>query len=436
MNIVNHLVEEYFEVVNGQLTVEGVAVSEIAKQYETPFFFYLPSIFHKKLSRLRLALPGFEICYAVKANPSPGIVQYFIKENCGLNVATSTELFLAISCGCPCSRILLSGAGKTNRELVAGCEKSVAEIYAESLEEVRQISLLAEKRRQNIRVSLRINPGEVSINGKVYMPAAPAAYGFDEEMVDIAVEAILRQPRLKLCGINAYWGTQHLDDQVLCQTYRHILSLAGRITEKFKIDIETIDFGGGFGVPYYANENEFALEAFGKSVQSLIEEARHCVGIEKARFVIEPGRYLVADGGLYVTRVMNCKDSRDKHFIVVDGGIHHHLAATGNLGQVIKKNFPMAIANRMNEPHDVIYNITGRQCTSLDTLARNIALPAVQEGDILVIFQSGAYVRSVSPLGFRSHPEPIEIMMEKESMKIIRRNSCEQDILRGTSLDK
>jgi len=430
------IIESYFSVSEGQLVAGGRRISELAEEFGTPLYVYSPEVLRRKMKDMACALPGFDVYFSVKSNPTPAIVQVLLGEGCGLNVATTGELFLARECGCAPEKIILAGAGKTDRELEAGVRSCVEEIYAESLAEIEKLSCLANTHRREVRVGIRMNPGEISWQDKVVMDQKPAAYGFDEADLEEAVHKIRISENLEFCGINVYFGTQILSVDLLLGAYSYAFDIAAQVADAADRQLRTIDFSGGFGVPYYPNEKELPLEDFACQLQAIISQARQHSGLERTRLVVEPGRYLVSEAGLYVTRVIARKRSYGKEYLIVDGGIHHHLAATGNLGHVIKRNFPIAVANRICEEHVEYMDIVGRQCSSLDTLARNAKLPAVCPGDTVVFFQSGAYARSVSPLGFRSHPAPPEVMVENGRARLVRVGGDNSNVICGTCLDK
>ncbi len=429
------LVASHFGVKGDVLQLGGVAATELVERYGSPLYVYAPAVFRSKLERLRRALPDFEVHYAVKANPTPAVLDFFVQEGCDLDVATCGELSLSIAVGCPPSRIMLAGAGKTQDELLAAARAEIAEIHVESVDEIERLAKLAPELGRRIAVGLRLNPGRVDYGEEESIEAKPAGYGFDEEMLEEATRAVLAADGLELTGLHVYFGTQHLDVDLMVAAWGHVLALAERLCALADEPLRTIDFGGGLGVPYYKNESEFDVEEFGRRLAPLVARARRVPGLADANLVTEPGRYLTAEGGVYLTRVIARKHSRGQEFVVVDGGINHHLAATGNLGHVLKRNFPLALANRMGAEPSLQAEVVGRQSTALDTLARKAKLPAPEVGDIVAFFQSGAYARSSSPLQFRSQEEPAEVFAENGQARLVRKRSGETDLLRGTILD-
>jgi diaminopimelate decarboxylase len=194
--------------------------------------------------------------------------------------------------------------------------------------------------------------------------------------------------------------------------------------------LETLDFGGGLGITYFPHEQELDIQSFGAAITSLTEGIRCDPLFDGTRFFVEPGRYLAGESGVYVTRINDIKVSRGKKFLIVDGGMNHHLAASGNLGQTIKRNYPVAILNKLSDRHEDVVDVVGPLCTPLDILARGINLPCASVGDLIGVFQSGAYARSASPLGFLSHSAPPEVLVDTARHCLIRHRGDPADYLR------
>jgi diaminopimelate decarboxylase len=252
------------------------------------------------------------------------------------------------------------------------------------------------------------------------MGGKSAPFGIDEECLESALEAVISKSELELAGIHLFTGTQILDVDVLLSQYRKGLDIGRRVARNLGRPLRTIDLGGGLGIPYFANEAPLDLEGFCTGLNRMMADVREDELLEGTRFVLEPGRFLVGEAGLYVTRIVDVKVSRGKKFLIVDGGMNHHLAASGNLGQTIKRNYPVAILNKLDIPIQGAVDVVGPLCTPLDVLARGVQLPPGDIGDLLGIFQSGAYARSASPLGFLSHPTPPEVLVSVDGSQLIR----------------
>jgi diaminopimelate decarboxylase len=424
------LVARHFGARGGELLVGGIAVGELAARHDTPVFVYDAGTLTRQWRALRAALPDrFEIFYSVKANPNQHVLRCFLERGCGLEVASSGELCQALAAGCPAERIFFAGPGKTEAELATALDREVGEIHVESRVEARRLAELARRRRRPSRVALRVNLCASVEGGGLRMGARPAPFGIDEDQLDATVDAIGAEPWLDVVGLHLYLGTQVLDAGVLVAQYGAALETARRLAKRLGRPLSTIDLGGGLGVPYFEHERRLDLDRLRRGAARLAEEAAADPALASARLVLEPGRFLVAEAGIYVARVTDVKVSRGRTFVVTDGGMHQHLAASGNLGQTIRRNFPVAVVNKLDQPGGEAVDVVGPLCTPLDVLARGIRLPPVAIGDLIGVFQSGAYARAASPLGFLSRPSPPEVMVAQGRDRLVRRRGRDEDHL-------
>ena len=425
------LIARNFAVAGGELRIGGLSVGSLAERYGTPLYLYDAHVLHQKWQLLRSALtPEFTIAYSVKANPNPALLEYFLAKHCDLEIASAGEFHCALRAGCPPSRILFAGPGKTEAELELVVKEGIGEIHAESLGEIRRIGAIAERLTTRSRVAVRVNPGAAAQGGAMRMGGKPAPFGIDEEALDDALQALLSTASIEFRGIHLFAGTQILDHTVLVSQYRKGLEIAGRIAARAGRPLPTVDFGGGLGIPYFDGDRDLDMDRLRDEIAVIMAEVRTQPAFSGTRFVVEPGRYLVGEAGIYVARVTDVKVSRGKRFLILDGGMNHHLAASGNLGQVIKRNFPIGLVNRLDDPLGEMVDVVGPLCTPLDTLARDVQLPHARVGDLVGVFQSGAYGRSASPLSFLSHPAPPEVLVEGGVDRLIRSRGTYEDPLR------
>ena len=436
MNHASRLITKYFSAEEGELSIGGVPVSRLTEEYGTPLFVYDRSIIEKKWSLLRKALPdSFSIYYSVKANPNQTILKVFLEKGAGLEIASAGEFCQALSAGCHPSQILFAGPGKTERELELVLSQGIGEIHIESLVEAERIDAIGRRLGLRASVALRVNPGGDSEGGAMRMGGRPAPFGVDEEILEDVLDRLLAFPALNVRGVHLYTATQILDDEILANQYSRGIEIARRVATRLNNPLQTLDFGGGFGIPYFEHDNELETGNLREALDRLFAPLTNDWLFSGTRFLVEPGRYLVGEAGIYVTRVNDVKISRGKKFLIVDGGMNHYLAASGNLGQTIKRNFPVTVLNRTNSPADEVVDIVGPLCTPLDVLARGVTLPKVQIGDLIGVFQSGAYARSASPLGFLSHSSPPEVWTDGASHTLIRRRGDAGDYLRDQCFD-
>ena len=420
MNHARAVIDRWFSQTAGELLVGGKRVSEIVAECGTPAFVYDGAVLERKWEMLRAALPDrFDLFYSVKANPNRVFLQRFVERGAGLEVASAGEIRRALQAGCPARLISFAGPGKADAELELAIEHDVGEIHVESLREAERLAAIARPRQVTARVAVRVNPQPEASGGAMRMGGKSTPFGIDEESLEPVVRSLRGEPALALRGIHLYVGTQILDARTLLAQYRHGLDIARRVAAWCGVPLATVDLGGGLGVPYFAGESELEIDAFGRGLRELIDEIDGDAAFAGTRFVLEPGRYLVAEAGVYVARVLDVKTSRGRTFAVIDGGMHHHLAASGNLGQVIKRNFPIAVLNKLDRGEEQEVDVVGPLCTPLDVLGRGVPLPAVEEGDLVGVFQSGAYALSASPTGFLSHPPPAEVLVADGTAQLI-----------------
>jgi diaminopimelate decarboxylase len=425
------LIKDYFPSSERELFIGGVAVSELAHQYQTPLFVYDRGVMDKKWSLLRDALPpAFSIYYSVKANPNQTILKHFLAKGAGLEVASAGEFCQALAAGCSPEKIVFAGPGKTEPELELVLGKGIGEIHLESVREAERVSAIAERQGLRARVALRVNPSGEAEGGAMRMGGRPAAFGVDEESLEEVLDRLLSLKNLDFRGMHLFTGTQILDFQTLVNQYRKGLEIARLVAARLKRPLHTLDFGGGLGTPYFPHEEPLDTIQLKTALDILFKPLYDDPLFAGTQFMVEPGRYLVGEAGVYVCRVNDIKVSRGKKFLILDGGMHHHLAASGNLGQTIKRNYPVAVLNKLNEPAEETYDLAGPLCTPLDVLARAAKLPRIDVGDLIGVFQSGAYARSASPLGFLSHPPPPEVWVDNGSHCLIRRRGEFRDYLR------
>src|SRR5882672_11551516 len=406
-DLVGLLTAKYFPKSGEALVVGDISLTQLAESYGTPAFIYDRSVFDHKYDALRKALPArFSIYYSMKANPASAVVKHFLRRGCGIEIASLGEFRKALEAGCLADRILFAGPGKSEAELELVLSQGIGEIHMESLTEAKRIATICRRLGRRAQVAIRINPAGEAEGGAMRMGGRPTPFGMDEEILDQVLEAVLAEPELDLCGIHLFTGTQILDAATLHNQYRHGLSIARRVVKRLGRPLRTLDFGGGLGIPYFAHEQELNLECLRKGLVTLCEEVDTDRRFEGTQFLVEPGRFLAGEAGVYLTRISDIKTSRGKKFLIVDGGMNHHLAASGNLGQTIKRNFPVALLTKLEHNPTEVVDVVGPLCTPLDVLARDLALPTAEVGELIGVFQSGAYARTASPLSFLSHPTP------------------------------
>lgn len=421
VKVTNHgyaLARELFAVRGDDLIVGGLAVREIVARLGSPAYLYDGAAMRRAYRRLAGVLDGFaSIYYSAKANPARRVIRLFVEEGAGVEIASLGEYHAAIAAGAAPERILFAGPGKRQAELAEVIEGGIGEIHIEGLDEIARLRAIG----RPVRASLRINPVPAVQAGAMRMGGKATAFGFDEEDLDAAIAAVAAVPNIELVGVHVYGGTQILDAAALIESWRHAITLAARVARTTGNPLATVDLGGGLGIPYYAGEKPLDLDAVAAAIPDLAGLMRSEPLLAGARAIVEPGRFLTAEAGLYVSEINAVKISRGVRFLVLEGGMNHHLAASGNLGQVIKRNYPVVAPARMAAAPDLPATVVGPLCTPLDTLARDTGLPPLAAGDLVAVLQSGAYGLTASPIHFLSHPPPAEALVENGSIERIER---------------
>jgi len=404
-----HVPMDQFAVVNGELVIGGQPISSLAAHVgSTPFYAYDSALIRKRVSELRKVLPDFmDLHYAMKANPMPEVVAMMVGLVDGVDVASGGELQAALDAGADAAHVSFAGPGKRTAELQLAVQSGIR-TNVESMRDVRALAAVSRDLGLPARVAVRVNPDFELKSSGMKMGGGATPFGIDEEQVPAVLEEI-GLLGLNFEGFHVYAGSQNLRAGAIVDAQNRTLELAVRLGKYAPSAVQSLNLGGGFGVPYFPGEQHLDLATIGEHWAGLAERARR--ELPGARLAVELGRYLVAEAGVYVARVLDRKVSRERVFLVVDGGMHHHLAASGNFGQVIRKNYPVAIGNKMGFADAEVCSVVGPLCTPLDILADRVVLPVASEGDLVVVFQSGAYGASASPKAFLSHPHCAEILV-------------------------
>ncbi len=398
-----------FPVVAGQLQIGGQPLTRLADRIgRTPFYAYGREQLSARVQSLREALPaGIELHYAMKANPMPAVVGHMARLVDGIDVASGGELQVALDAGADPREISFAGPGKTELELRQALAAGIL-INIESFREVTLLARLSAETGYAARVAVRVNPDFELKSSGMKMGGGPKQFGVDAEQVPELL-AQIGQAGLGFEGFHLFAGSQNLRPEAIIEAQQKSFELALRLAQAAPAPVRTLNLGGGFGIPYFPGEQRLDLAPIGQNLAALQTRARQELG--GTRLVIELGRYLVGEAGVYVCRVVDRKVSRGQVYLVTDGGLHHHLAASGNFGQVIRKNYPVAIGNRMDAETEPGVSVVGPLCTPLDLLGERMSLPHAEPGDLVVVFQSGAYGVSASPQNFLSHPAAAEVLV-------------------------
>jgi diaminopimelate decarboxylase len=391
------------------LLIGGIPLPRLAARVgQTPFYAYSRAAITQRVAELRAALPqDVHLHYAMKANPMPAVVQHLAGLVDGIDVASGGELRVALDTGMEPAKISFAGPGKGEAELSCAIAAGIV-LNLESEGEMERAAVIGQRLAIVPKVNVRVNPDFELKSSGMKMGGGPKQFGVDAERVP-AMLARIAALGLDFHGFHIFSGSQNLKAAALQEAHEKTFALALRLAEAAPRAPRILNIGGGFGIPYFPGEERLDLAAVGQNLARIMEEVRP--RLQGAEVVIELGRYLVGEAGAYVCRVVDRKESRGQVFLVTDGGLHHHLSASGNFGQVIRKNYPVVVGTRVAGGPRELASVVGPLCTPLDLLADQMELGRAQAGDLVVVLQSGAYGATASPAAFLSHPAAVEVFV-------------------------
>jgi len=374
----------------------------------TPAYVYDLAVVKARVARLRAALPErVAVHYAIKANPFPPLLAAIAPLVDGLDVASAGELGRALDV-MAAEAISFAGPGKRDEELEAAI-RAGATINLESIAEGQRALAIGKALDVWPRLAVRVNPDFELRGSGMKMGGRASPFGIESAHVPGLVELIQSEGG-EWRGLHIFAGSQSLDTEAIIATQAATIDLAARLAEACDAAPPLVNLGGGFGIPYFPGDEAVDVEAIGAGLGEALANLPGTLA--GSAFAIELGRWLVGEAGVYLARVVDRKESQGETFLIVEGGLNHHLAATGNFGTVVRRNYPIAVAHRMQDAAEEVVSVVGPLCTPLDRLADRVALPRAGVGDLIAIFASGAYGATASPAAFLGHPPALEIVTE------------------------
>jgi diaminopimelate decarboxylase len=401
---------EAFGTIDGQLAVGGIPLRRLAARVgSTPFFAYDRRLLTERVRELRAALPArLQLSYAMKANPMPAVVQHLASLVDSIDVASASEMQIALDTPLPANRVSFAGPGKTAGEIRQAVAAGVT-IELESENEARRVAAAGNELGTQPRAALRVNPDFAVKGSGMRMGGGPQQFGVDAECAPELLAAI-EATNIDVLGFHVFAGSQNLRAEIIAEAQWRAVNLITALADHLRSPLRYLNLGGGFGIPYFDKDERLDLDVVADNLHSLVD------GVISERFpearpVIELGRYIVGECGAYVTEIVDRKISRGRTYLIVDGGLHHQLAASGNFGQVIRRNYPIALGTKIDAVARATFTVVGCLCTPLDLLGDQVELSDAEIGDLVVIFQAGAYGLTASPTAFLGHPAPVEVLV-------------------------
>ncbi len=397
-----------FAAIDGELAIGGRKASELVAEAGSPLFVYDAALITARVAALRAALPDrLGLHYAMKANPYAPVLRHMAGLVDGFDIASGGELLMAEAAGVPAERISFAGPGKRDADLAAAIARGVT-LNLESAREAERALAIGERLGRAPRLAIRVNPDFDLKGSGMKMGGGAKPFGVDAALVPALVRRIMSSGA-EWRGLHIYAGSQTLDAAAIAEMQAATLALAARLAEESGAALPACNLGGGFGIPYFPGDVPLDLSAVGDALGAQLASVPDVLA--DTAFCIELGRYLVGEAGVYLTRIIDRKESHGEVFLVTDGGLHHQLAASGNFGTVVRRNYPSAIATRFGAPVEEEASIVGCLCTPLDRLADKGGFPRAEEGDLVAVFCAGAYGASASPMHFLGHGPAAELLV-------------------------
>ena len=392
-----------------QLLVAGRPVAQLVSIAGTsPCYIYDRQALSARVAQFRQQMPSsLRLHYAIKANPMPALVNHMAQHVDGLDVASHQEMLIALGCGMSTTHISFAGPAKGLHELRAAVAAGIT-INVESSLELERLYQCYDELGIRPRVAFRVNPDFELKSSGMKMAGGPKQFGIDAEQMP-AILAGLDLNRLSFQGFHIFSGSQNLNAESLMACHEQTFALAAQLADQVAAPVQHVNIGGGLGIPYFPGEQTLALDDIAQNLQHLLDQRPEVLA--HTEFVMELGRWLVGEAGYYVCQVTDKKQSRGQTYLMTNGGLHHHLANSGNFGQVLRKNYPVVLAHCLDSDEQEVVEIVGPLCTPLDIIGAKLTLPTAAVGDYIVVLQSGAYGASASPQKFLGHPEVAELLI-------------------------
>lgn len=404
-------------------------IKELALEYETPLYIYDRKAIEANYTKLVDSIfEGAKLFYSMKANPSLGVCQVFRQLGANIEVASIGELCVALEAGFEPSQIHFTSPGKTRFEIEYALNKNINILNIESVAEAKLIDEVAGKLNTKAKIGIRINPAACYSNAKIKMSGVSSQFGIEEEsMTKELVDELKSLNNIEIQGFQVYMGTQMLVAEDIIKNTEYTMNMAMRLSKELDIDLKYLNVGGGFGVKYFKNENPLDLAALKTGMAELKGQFSGLLNDTVVNF--ESGRFLMADTGVFVTKVLYTKESKGQKYVVCDGGSNFHSSAAF-LGRFIRNNFPMHTIPEGEEKTE--QTICGPLCTALDVIGQKVEINSnIKADDLVVIEMSGAYGYTYSPCKFLSHEQPYELMIDEDKVYVLRERGNVEDFLKG-----
>ncbi len=422
------LLSPHFSKEGSALTISTVRVTDLVEEYGTPLYVYDAETLADSYREAKQAFDPFEVFFSFKANPSLAVCAFLRELGAGAELASAGELHIALKAGFAPEKIIFAGPAKMNAELALAVKTGIASVNVESFVELARLEKIAKDEGLEANASIRVNTSEAGVTTPEVMAGGPSRFGIDEEIVIEELNNIILD-KVDLVGVHVYTASQILRENAIQANLDRVLKLVADLQEHADFFPRTIIFGGGLGIPYAKSERELDMQLLGAKIAETLDEYEERLGLSERRLIIELGRFLTARSGVFISRVIDAKESRGVKFIATNGGINNFIRP-----RLMDLNHPTFIVNKLGEEEEGRANIGGPLCTPIDIIADNVPVPEVERGDLVGVFNAGAYGYSMGMHDFLGHRRPAEVLILNGEPHLIREGTDFDATLRGQSL--
>jgi len=415
----------------GELEIGGVNTVQIAKKYGTPLYITDENRIRDNYRRFKNAFDeewhDVELWYAYKANSNTAVCKVLEEEGCGAEVGSLCELKIALKVGVPGNQIIYNGNNKSERELELSIENNVL-LNVDNLQELELINELAGEIGEEARAGFRVNPDvKAPTHPHISTGLRESKFGLDVPSGK-ALKAYKRASEMenvKIESIHSHIGSQILDPDPFVEQAKKTMDLREKVYEETGVEIDIVDLGGGLGIPYEPGEEELPPEEFAENVTDALEEASEKSELDKPKLVLEPGRFVIADSSILLGRVGYVKERKDiPHWVAIDAGMNALIRPA-----MYGAYHHIEVANKMDEEKTESANIAGPLCESGDYLGKGRDFPPVERGDLVAVYDVGAYGLSMSS-NHTGNRRPGMVMVNSGETALVRKKEVCEDLTR------
>ena len=405
-----------------ELYCEKVRVNDIAAKVGTPVYIYSHKTFVEHLQKIQKAFRPVKplICYSMKANSNLAILKALVSKGAGLDIVSGGELYRAKKVGCPAEKIVYAGVGKTEAEIEEAIRYGILLFNVESVPELDAINRVAKKLQKIANISLRVNPGvDPKTHDHIATGKAESKFGMDLEAAEKVFGSRAHYPALSLCGIHVHIGSQIVTGHPFVEAFWKVLAFIQKL-ERQKVKIKYLNLGGGLGV-IYNNENPQTADEFAKNILPLFKGRKY-------QLIFEPGRFISANGGILVGKVLYIKQTKVKNFAIVDAGMNDLIRPT--LYGAHHEVWPLVKNERVPK---WVYDVVGPICESGDFLAKDRHIQELHPDDTVAFMTAGAY-GFVMASNYNSRPRAAEVLVSGNRFAVVRKREKIHSLLEGETI--